>query len=155
MTRLPPAARSALARTTGSVHGPRHREKGLTLVEIMVVMAILGTIMAIVAVNVIGQMDDANVQATRLQMKKIEGDLALYAAKKKGKYPSTSDGLEAASKYFPDNRVPTDAWGNEFQYFSPASNCEKAFELISYGKDGSQGGEESNADLSSCDRDED
>jgi general secretion pathway protein G len=147
MTRLPPSPRSH------TLLGARRSEKGLTLVEIMVVMAILGTIMAIVAVNVIGQMDDANVQATRLQMKKIEGDLALYAAKKKGKYPTTSDGLEAAAKYFPDSRVPTDAWGNEFQYFSPASNCDKGFELISYGKDGSQGGEDSNADLSSCDQD--
>jgi len=144
MTRLPPAPRSL---------SQRHREKGLTLVEIMVVMAILGTIMAIVAVNVIGQLDDANTSATRLQMGKIEGDLALYAAKKKGKYPSTSDGLEAASKYFVDGKVPTDAWGNEFQYFSPASNCSKAFELISYGKDGQQGGEDANADLSSCDED--
>lgn len=147
MTRLPPSSR-----TTGL---SRHREKGLTLVEIMVVMAILGTIMAIVAVNVIGQMDEANVMATRLQMGKIEGDLALYAAKKKGKYPTTSDGLEAAAKYFPDSRVPRDAWGNEFQYFSPASNCDKGFELISYGKDGSQGGEDSNTDLSSCDEDVD
>jgi len=145
MTRLPPSSRfSGLA---------QHREKGLTLVEIMVVMAILGTIMAIVAVNVIGQLDDANVMATRLQMQKIEGDLALYAAKKKGKYPTTSDGLEAAAKYFPENRVPTDAWGNEFQYFSPASNCDKGFELVSYGKDGSQGGEEANGDISSCDED--
>jgi len=148
MTRLPPAAK--LSR----FHTLRHREKGLTLVEIMVVMAILGTIMAIVAVNVIGQMDEANVMATRLQMGKIEGDLSLYAAKKKGKFPSTSDGLEAAAKYFPDGKVPVDAWGNEFQYFSPASNCDKNFELISYGKDGSQGGEDSNADLSTCDEDE-
>ena len=80
---------------------------------------------------------------------------ALYAAKKKGRYPSTSDGLEAAAKYFPKNRVPTDAWGSEFQYFSPASNCDNPFELISYGKDGSQGGEDANADLSSCDEDVD
>lgn len=145
MTHLPPR------------HAPhsRHRERGLTLVEIMVVMAILGTIMAIVAVNVIGQLDEANVQATRLQMGKIKGDLQLYATKKKGKYPSTSDGLEAAAKYFPDNKVPVDAWGNEFQYFAPASNCSDAFELISYGKDGVQGGEDSNADLSSCDEDVD
>ena len=142
MTSLPPAARTSIPGTLAS----RRREKGLTLVEIMVVMAI-------VAVNVIGKMDDANVQASRLAMKKVEGDLALYAAKKKGRYPSTSDGLEAAAKYFPKNRVPTDAWGGEFQYFSPASNCDSPFELISYGKDGSQGGEEANADLSSCDED--
>jgi general secretion pathway protein G len=147
MTRLPPSSRFS-----GRDH---HSEKGLTLVEIMVVMAILGTITAILAVNIVQQLDEANVMATRLQMGKIEGDLGLYAAKKKGKYPSTSDGLEAAAKYFPDGRVPTDAWGNEFQYFSPASNCDKGFELISYGKDGSQGGEESDGDISSCDEDVD
>ena len=82
MTSLPPAARTSIPGALAS----RRREKGLTLVEIMVVMAILGTIMAIVAVNVIGQMDEANVQATRLAMKKVEGDLALYAAKKKGRF---------------------------------------------------------------------
>ena len=121
--------------------------------EIMVVMAILGTIMTIVAVNVSSQFAEANVSATRIQMDQVTKALGLYAVKKKGKYPSTSDGLEAAKKNFPDERVPVDAWGNEFQYFSPASNCSKPFELISYGADGQQGGEDADADLSNCDED--
>ena len=150
MTRLPPAARTSLPRASTA----RRLEKGLTLVEIMVVMAILGTIMAIVAVNVIAQLDDANVEATKLQMGRLGSNLDLYASKKKGKYPSTADGLEAASKYFQDGKIPTDAFGNEFQYFAPATNCDKPYELISYGKDGEQGGEEANADISTCDTDE-
>jgi general secretion pathway protein G len=119
----------------------------------MVVMAILGTIMAIVAVNVNSQFTEANISATRLQMVQIDKTLGLYSVKKKGKYPSTSEGLEAARKRFPDEKLPVDAWGNEFQYFAPASNCSKSYELISYGADGQQGGEDADADLSNCDED--
>ncbi|MBL8614013.1 MAG: type II secretion system major pseudopilin GspG [Deltaproteobacteria bacterium] len=143
MTRATLLARHAAARRLRA-------ERGLTLVEIMVVIAILGTLMTIVTVNVFGQLSSANVDNTVLQMKKVGSDLDMYAAKHKGKYPSTAEGLSAASKYFADNKVPTDAWGNDFQYFAPATNCQKAYELVSYGADGQQGGEDYDADISSC-----
>lgn len=125
----------------------RSGQTGLTIVEIMVVIAILGTLMTIVAVNVIGSLDEANVDATRLQIKKVEQGLQMYAAKNKGKFPSTSDGLEAAKKYFPDNKVPVDAWGNEFQYYSPGSRSGGDYDIISLGKDGAEGGDGTNADI--------
>ena len=124
-------------------------QRGLTLVEIMVVIAILGTLMAIVGVNVVNQMQQANVDTTGLQMKQIEQNLAMYAAKHKGKFPSTSEGLEAAAKYFPDNTVPKDAWGNDFQYYSPGTTGDHAFEIVSLGRDGAEGGEDFDADIKS------
>ena len=117
----------------------RRRREGLTLVEIMVVIAILGVLMAVLGGNLLGALDDANVDATKLTMGKIDQALQIYAAKHKGKYPSTSQGLEAAAKYMPDSKVPQDAWGNEFQYVTPGPNGQK-FDLISLGEDGQQGG---------------
>jgi general secretion pathway protein G len=143
--RLPRSLRSAL-RAIGS-------QKGLTLIEIMVVMAVLGTLMTIIAVNVISKLDEANVDATKLQIKKIEGDLQLYAAKNKGKFPTTSDGLKPIAKYTSDQKVPTDAWGNEFQYFSPGTHGDHPYEIISLGKDGQEGGEDSNGDIQSWNMD--
>lgn len=124
-------------------------QRGLTLVEIMVVIAILGTLMAVVGVNVVNRLQDANVETTKLQVQQIEGNLAMYAAKNKGRFPTTSQGLEAAARYFPDNSVPTDAWGNTFQYFSPGTSSESDYEIISYGRDGAEGGEEHDADIKS------
>lgn len=133
---------------------PLHSKKGMTLVEIMVVIAILGTLMAVVAVNVVGAMDEANADATKVQMKNIGNSLVMYAAKHKGKYPTTSEGLEKAKKYFPENKVPTDAWGNEFLYYSPGTHGDNDYELISLGKDGAEGGEDADADIKSWESDE-
>ena len=127
------------------------RDAGLTLIEIMVVIAILGLLMTVVAVNVAGSLQEGYVDTTKLQMEKIKGNLQMYAVKNKGKYPTTSEGLDAAAKYFPDNKVPTDAWGNEFQYYSPGTNSDEPFELISLGRDGSEGGEDYDADIKSWD----
>ena len=131
----------------------RAAERGLTLVEIMVVIAILGLLMSVVAVNVMGSLQEANVDATKLTIKKVEQGIQMYATKHKGKYPSTSDGLDAAAKYFPDNKVPTDAWGNEFQYFSPGTNGGRDYEIISLGRDGQDGGEGVDGDIRSWEAD--
>lgn len=124
-------------------------QRGLTLVEIMVVIAILGTLMAIVGVNVVNQMQEANVETTKLQISQIQQNLAMYAAKHKGKFPSTSDGLEPTAKYFSDGQVPVDAWGNPFQYYSPGTHGDNEYEIISLGRDGAEGGEDYDADIRS------
>lgn len=127
----------------------RRRRAGLTLVEIMVVIAILGVLMTVLGGSLLGALDDSNVSATKLTMGKIDQALQIYAAKHKGKYPSTSEGLAAAAKYMSDGKVPQDAWGNDFQYFSPGTNSSAPYELVSLGKDGQEGGEDSNADIQS------
>jgi general secretion pathway protein G len=137
-----PLFRSRGSRRTGS-------RRGLTLVEIIIVIAILSTLMALVAGTMLGAQDEANVDLTKLQMQKVKSSLEMYAAKHSGKYPTTSEGLAAAKKWLPNGEVPTDTWGNEFQYYSPGTHSEQAYELISLGKDGQEGGEETDADINS------
>jgi general secretion pathway protein G len=128
-----------------------HAESGLTLVEIIIVIAILGTLMAILAGSLFGAQDEANVDMTRLQISQVEGGLDIYAAKHGGKYPSTSEGLASVKKYLKGGEIPKDAWGNEFQYFSPGTHGDHPYELISLGKDGQEGGEDVNADITNFD----
>ncbi len=128
-------------------------QKGMTLVEIMVVIAILGTLMAVVAFSVVGKLDDANCQASVLAMRNADQGLQAYAAKHKGKFPSTSDGLAAAAKYFGSGEVPKDAWGNEFQYAYPPAQGGSPYELISLGKDGAEGGDGWDSDIKSWELD--
>ena len=129
----------------------RRRREGLTLVEIMIVMAILGVLMTVLGGSLLNMLQSGNQDATKLTIGKIGQGLEIYAAKNKGKYPSTSDGLAAAKKYFPNEEIPVDAWGNDFQYFSPGSRSGNDYELISLGKDGAEGGEGADADIQSWD----
>lgn len=130
----------------------RHRRSraGMTLVEIMVVITIIITLMSVLAVVVLGRLDDANVDMTKIRIGQIEQALQMYAVKHKGKFPTTSDGLKSAGKYMPTpGEVPTDAWGNEFQYFSPGTHGNADYEIVSLGKDGKEGGEDADAEIQS------
>lgn len=119
--------------------------RGLTLVEIVVVVALLGLLMTIVGGSLLGVMDDSKADATRLIIGQIESGLEVYNIKK-GSYPKS---LQDAAKYMKDSKVPVDAWNNDFEY-STSSSCGQGYEIISLGKDGKKGGDDSNADISSC-----
>lgn len=135
------------------------KQSGFTLLEVMIVLAIIGGIMALVATNIVGSASDARVKTTQSQMKLIESALDMYKVDNFN-YPTTEQGLEAlisaptsapiprnyrSGGYLRGNSVPTDAWGNAFLYFHDRGQ----FELISLGADGVEGGEGENADLSS------
>jgi general secretion pathway protein G len=128
----------------------RRARAGMTLVEIMVVITIIITLMSVMAVVVLGRLDDANVDMTKIRIGQIESALQMYAVKHKGKFPTTSEGLSAASKYMPTpGEVPTDAWGNEFQYFCPGTHGKADYEIVSLGKDGKEGGDDASAEIQS------
>jgi general secretion pathway protein G len=128
----------------------RNSRAGMTLVEIMVVITIIITLMSVLAVAVLGRLDEANADMTKIRIGQIEQALQMYAVKHKGKYPSTSQGLSAADKYMPTpGEVPTDAWGNDFQYYSPGTHSQADYEIVSLGKDGKEGGDDANADIQS------
>ncbi len=127
----------------------RSARRGLTLIEIMVVIALLGVLGTVIAVNLTDALDDNSADAAKLQMKQIGSGLQMYALKNKGKYPGTSDGLDAAKKYFAGNKVPSDPWGNEYKYFSPGTHSDARYELVSLGSDGKEGGEGHAADIKS------
>ena len=138
----------------------RHGQAGMTLIEIMVVITILGIIMTIVGINVVGQIDKSKVGATEIQIKELEQALTMYKVDH-GKFPTTAEGLEALinppptkkGKQFPSylksEETPTDAWNNPFLYYSPGTSSNRDYEIISLGSDGAEGGEKTDADIKS------
>jgi general secretion pathway protein G len=140
-----------VAKSTSSVS-----EKGFTLLEIMIVVVIIGLLAAIVAPKLIGNIDTAQINRTRQDVRSIETALNLYRLDN-FKYPSTDLGLQAlvtnpgetnapnwkSGGYLP--RVPKDPWNNEYQYRYPGQHGD--FDVWSYGADGQEGGEGNNADI--------
>ena len=139
----------------------KKKQSGFTLIEIMVVLAILAGLVAMVAPNIIGEAGAARVKTAKAEMANISQALDMYRLDNFS-YPSTSQGIEAlvskpsgtpepknykSGGYLKGNNVPTDSWGNEFMYFLDKGQ----YEIVSLGADGQEGGEEENADISSLD----
>jgi general secretion pathway protein G len=122
------------------------RRRGMTLIEIMVVITILGLIMAAVGVAVIPKLDEAKQDTARLDIANIHGALKLYYTKK-GKYPDTGTGLKALVDTQNLERIPMDPWGHEYVYMNEGGKPV----IISYGADGTQGGEGPDSDITSKD----
>ena len=121
----------------------RALQRGMTLVEIMVVVVIIGLIAGVVSVQVFGQLEDANIKTAQTQIKSVENALDLYRLSNRG-YPSTAEGLGvlAAPKSGAPvmSEIPKDPWGNDFIYLYPGTQNAGKFDLMSYGPDGVQGG---------------
>lgn len=133
----------------------RRAQSGFTLIEVMVVVAILGILATIVMTNVIGKDDQARVTTTMASLSSVAKSLDLYKLDNH-KYPTTDEGLgalvekPASAKTYPDggylSRLPEDPWGNVFQYVYPGSSGRK-YDLYSLGADGVEGGEGFDADI--------
>lgn len=121
-------------------------QSGMTLIEIMVVVAIIASISGIVAVQVLGARDEASKKTTQTQIGNIMGALDQYKLDNH-RYPSTEQGLDAlvnkpssgvAPKNYPEEgylkRLPKDAWGSDYNYASPGANGN-AVEVWSNGPD--------------------
>ena len=129
-------------------------QRGFTLIEVMVVVVIIGLLAAIVAPNLIGNIDRAAVTRARSDIRSIETALNLYRLDN-FRYPNTQQGLEALISNPGDsiapnwkaylNNIPSDPWNQPYQYQYPGQNAE--FDHYSYGADGQQGGEDINADI--------
>ncbi len=137
------------------------KQRGFTLIEIMVVVVILGILAALVVPQVMNRPDQAKVTVAKGDIKAIGAALDMYKLDNYS-YPSTQQGLDAlvekpsgnpqAKNWNRDGylkRVPKDPWGNEYQYLSPGT--EGPYDLYSYGADGKQGGSELNADIGNWD----
>ena len=124
----------------------RAASRGMTLIEILVVITILGIIAAAVAVNVVGQLDEAKVKQAKTDLHTLENCLDLYKIDK-GRYPNTEEGLQAvvtAGKCKPQLKDP---WGHGYVYLFPGQVHPDSFDLKSYGADGQAGGDGVNADI--------
>ncbi len=124
----------------------RRRERGMTLIEIMVVITILGLIAAAVAVNVVGALGDAKIKQARTDLHTIENCLDLYKVDK-GRYPSTEEGLQAVVTAGKCKANMKDPWKNDYVYMYPGQAHPDSFDIKSYGADGQPGGSGENADI--------
>lgn len=124
----------------------RRRNRGMTLIEIMVVITILGLIAAAVGVAVVPKLEQAKHDRAVLDIQNIQGALKLYYAKK-GAYPDTASGLGALVQNQDLETVPKDPWGHDYLYLNEGGKPL----LKSYGRDGQEGGQDADADISSAD----
>lgn len=124
----------------------RRRARGFTLLEILVVIAILGLLTGMVAVAVVPTFSKAKVDTTRTNIGTTMDLLKQYYLRK-NKYPDTGTGLKALVDEQITDKIPRDAWNNDFVYMLEGNKPV----VISYGDDGTPGGEGNSADLSSKD----
>lgn len=136
-----------MKRTHLRTRSPNARRRGMTLIEIMVVMTIMALIMAGVAVAVIPRLDEARVDTARSDIHSIRTALDMYYAKR-GRYPDTSTGLASLVEGQFLAEVPVDPWGNAYVYLNEGGKPV----ITSYGADGAPGGEGTAADVSSKDK---
>ena len=133
------------------------RRTGFTLIEIMVVVVILGLLAAVVVPNVIARVEEARRTTAKTQIETIVTALEMYRLHN-GVYPTTQQGLEAlvkkpttapVPKRYPNEpyikSIPPDPWTNPYIYRCPGEIG--AYDIVSAGPDGEEGGEGKNADI--------
>lgn len=127
----------------------RKKAEGFTIIELLIVMAILGMLAVMVAPNLFNQAAGARQDAARSQMSSLGSALDAYRLDM-GQYPDDLDGLvdndsnrDAWNGPYLRGDVPLDPWGNKYAYESSGRN----YSLMSYGADGVEGGEDTDADI--------
>lgn len=133
-------------------HARRAAERGMTLIEILVVLVILGLIATAVAVNVVGSSERARVDRAKTDVQRIASDGVEAFKVMRGRYPTTEEGLRVLveEKFLkansPDGTLK-DPWNREYVYLYPGQAHPDAFDVKSYGADGQPGGDGENADI--------
>jgi general secretion pathway protein G len=135
----------------------KESRRGFTLVEILVVITIIGLIMALVGPRVLNYLSESKVKAARIQIQSFSGALDLFYLDT-GRYPSSAEGLGALVQpnggvpawngpYLKGGNVPLDPWGKAYVYRSPGEHG--AYDVVSLGSDGQEGGSGTAADITS------
>ncbi len=133
----------------------RKHATGFTLMELLVVLAILGLLMGLVGPQLINQLGGAKTKTAGLQVKDLEQALEMYKIDV-GRFPSSDQGLVALVQkpsnangwngpYLKSKEVPLDPWGHDYHYKFPGDRGE--IDVFSYGQNGAPGGEGEDSDV--------
>lgn len=134
--------------------GTNMKQRGFTLLELLVVMVIIGLLAGYVGPRFFSQIGKSEVNTAKAQVDAFEKGLDQYRLDV-GRYPSSEQGLQALmaapageSRWqgpYLRKAVPADPWGNAYRYRHPGEHGE--YDIFSYGADGQPGGEGTNADI--------
>ncbi|CAA6819882.1 MAG: General secretion pathway protein G [uncultured Sulfurovum sp.] len=130
-------------------------KKAFTIIELMVVITIIGILASLVAPKFMGKLESAKIKTTKAQLEMFSTALDSFNLDT-GRYPTESEGLSVLwirnkdikgydGPYLP-KAVDADAWGNAYVYKQTSDH--HAFDILSYGKDGKEGGDAKDADIS-------
>ena len=129
-------------------------KKAFTIIELMVVITIIGILASLVAPKFMGKLEGAKVKTSKAQLAMLSTALDSFNLDI-GRYPTESEGLKVLwikkdirgydGPYLP-KPVEGDAWGNPYVY--KVTSDDHAYDVLSYGKDGKEGGDDKNADIS-------
>jgi general secretion pathway protein G len=123
------------------------RRRGMTLIELLLVLVIIATLAALVAPSLVGKSRDASIKACQGQLSHLEEALG-YFEQDYQRYPTTEEGLEVLVSVPPlpngesndrgylQKSVPTDPWGNPYRYECPGSHNSRFVDISSGGPDG-------------------
>lgn len=126
----------------------RGQRAGFTLVEMLVVLAIIGSIVGLVGPRVLNYLSESKVKTAQIQMENLASALDLFYLDA-GRYPSTEEGLGALAvrpagvsswngPYLKTAGVPKDPWGHNYLYRAPGQNGP--YDVGSLGPEGREGG---------------
>jgi general secretion pathway protein G len=146
---------SKMIRTESLGQVRRERQKGFTLVEILVVVAIIAMLAALVGPRLFPKLGKGKQAAAKAQIELL-GQALDQLRLDVGRYPSTQEGLNALAQNpgmdkwdgpYLKKTLPMDPWGKPYHYESPGTHGE--YDLLSYGRDGAPGGEGEDKDITS------
>jgi general secretion pathway protein G len=131
---------------------PSRRQRGFTLLEIVIVFVLIGTLLAFVVPKIYSQMGQAKSREAAIRIQGLVGDIELYKLEV-GKYPENlqalarqPSGMDKWNGPYAKDTDLKDAWGNDYRYTVPGAS--KPYDLVSLGADGRDGGEGENRDVS-------
>jgi general secretion pathway protein G len=131
---------------------PPRRQRGFTILEIVIVFILLAGIMAFVGPKIFEQMGRAKSSEAKIRIQQLVGQIEMYRLEV-GRYPDSLQslvkqpaGVDRWNGPYAKDTDLKDAWGNDYRFTIPGTN--KGFDLVSLGADNKEGGEGENRDVS-------